>query len=182
MKHRIWRKTAYQSTSLLAVVVLILILFVSVAYFFSIPDPASPPRQTELLAELDANRALWDENRPLAYRYVVDRNCFCEPLYTKPYVATEQLGHRRATYPIDEQPLSADLAATPQSPNWIDDFFGVIEEAIFDSGLVEVSYDARFGFPNKIIISYPTPDSGRQIYVRDFEVVEYKKRLSGGET
>ncbi len=173
MKHRSWRKSVYQSTSHFAVVLLLLILFISAAYFFFVPESSVPTEQDELMAELGANKELWEENRPSAFRYVVDRNCYCGPRYTKPYIATEQLGHRSAAYPSYDPLQSADLAAAPLDPDWIDDLFGVIADAILDSGLVEAAYDTRFGFPNKIIISYPVPDGGQQIYVRDFEVITY---------
>ena len=173
MKHRSWRKSVYQATSHFAVVLLLLILFISAAYFFFVPESSELTEQDAQMAELGVNRELWEENRPSEFRYVVDRNCYCGPRYTNPYIATEQLDRRSAAYPSYDPLQSADLTAEPLDPDWIDDLFGVVEAAIIDSGLVEAAYDTRFGFPSKIVISYPVPDGGKQIYVRDFEVITY---------
>ena len=49
MKHRSWRNTGFQPTSLIAGVLLLLIVFVSVGYFFFLAEPRlSAEQQAEL--------------------------------------------------------------------------------------------------------------------------------------
>ena len=68
----------YQLTTFLALVLLLLILFISAAYFFYIPAPGEAAGKRDLLAELNDQRSAWSARRPAAYRDVVDRECYCE--------------------------------------------------------------------------------------------------------
>lgn len=173
MKHRSLKKGIYQPATHLAAVLFLLIIFVSVAYFYFVPGETSNSEQEDLLAELQTNRQRWEENRPPSYQYVVERGCFCAPPFTKPYVATEQRGDRSAAYPFYDPSEPGDSGPTPESPHWIDDIFEITEAALNDGAEVGVSYNARFGFPASVSISRPVPDGGQQFEVRDFEVLEY---------
>ncbi len=156
MKHRDWRKSRYQSTSLVAIALLVLIIFVSVGYFFSIPEPGPSAQQQLLYMELQANRKAWEEKRPPAYRFVVQRRCDCPLEDMRPFVVNE------------------DLDAIPPGESWIDDLFIAIEAALGNSAQVTVSYDPRFNYPTSNRISYPdAPGEWRQTIIRDFEVVRY---------
>jgi hypothetical protein len=83
------RQGVYQSTTLIAGVFLLLILFISVGYFFLIPPPDEPPQVSTLVSELQENQRAWEDSRPLSYRYVVERSCYCSREYVTPYIATE---------------------------------------------------------------------------------------------
>lgn len=175
MSRRKWRKGVYHTTTHLAVVLLLLILFVSAAYFFVIPEPQDAPQQTRVLNELQAYREIWESRRPLSFRYVVDRTCFCLQEHIEPYVATEQRGYRSAEYPSQIRTRSGNFLTTPPQPVWIDDLFGFIEKAVLEDDKVEVGYDARFGYPRLIDISrgHKARDANDRYEVRDFEVLEY---------
>ena len=69
----------YQLTTFLALVLLLLILFISAAYFFMIPAPEGAAEQGDLLAEVAAKRSTWESAQPASFRYVVDRDCYCDP-------------------------------------------------------------------------------------------------------
>lgn len=172
MKHRTSQKSVYQFSAHLAVALLMLIIFVSVAYFFFVPANGLSPDQERLLANLQAQKKLWDDKRPLSFRYVVDRNCVCTDKITTPYIATETPGHKSATYRIVGQPESGDLATSPPDALWIDDLFGIIEDEIIENGTVNASYDWRFGFPHTISSgSLGSADGSFTYYVRDFEAM-----------
>lgn len=148
MKHRSERKSDYQPTSLIAGALLLLILFICVAYFFFLYQPGLSPAQEAALSELHERRTEWEDERPLAFRYEVERRCECPLEYTEPFTVVEYL---------DESDNRA----------WIDGFFASIEASMLAGDLVSVSYDARFGYPNDFTIA------NEDTFVRDFEVLRY---------
>ena len=166
----------YQITTFLAVVLLLLILFVSAAYFFVIPSPDKSSGQGTILAELEAMRVTWNSERPASYRYVVDRDCYCDPAYVEPYVATEEDGGKSATFIIEIESATGEFISTPPGPVWIDDLFDLVEQSVRDDRQVDVRYDKELGFPVSIVVrpDPAPPDSGYRVEVRDFETLEYR--------
>lgn len=148
MKHRSWRKTGFQPTSLIAAVLLLMVVFVSVAYFFFLAEPRLSVDQEAMLADLHMRRGQWEEKRPPAFRYVVERDCECPLDYTEAFTVIEYL---------DE----------PDNQSWIDDSFDVLSAAIDSGEDASVRYDPRYSYPN----DYSVADE--QTYVRDFEVLRY---------
>lgn len=126
----------------------LLVIFVSVAYFFYLAEPGLSVEREVMLAELRERRAEWEEKRPPAFRYVVQRDCDCAPEYLEPFTVVESL-------------------AAPDSQALIDGFFNQLEVAIQTAEDVAVRYDPRFRYPNDFRID------GEQTYVRDFEVLQY---------
>ena len=144
MKHRSGRTTGFQSTSLITGALLLLILFVSVGYFFFLHQPGLSPDQQSALAELHERRAEWEDERPPAFRYEVDRPAD----YVKPFTVVEDLDR-------------------PENRAWLDEFFALIEKTMLAGEPVSVSYDARFGYPSDFTIA------NEDTIVRDFEVIRY---------
>jgi hypothetical protein len=166
----------YQLTTFLALVLLLLILFISAAYFFFIPAPDTATGQQDLLAELAEQRSTWSARRPAAFRYVVDRDCYCERTYVEPYVATEEPGGKLAAFTIEIETASGEFIAVPPDPVWMDDLFDLVEQSVREEKHVEVAYDKEFGFPSSVLV-HPVPrapDSVFRIEVRDFETLEYR--------
>lgn len=157
MKHRISRKTAYQSTALVAVVLIVVIIFIAAPYFTTVPVAEFSDEQEFLLDELYAKKQRWEENRPASFRYVVERKCACPAEHMQPFSVVE------------------DLDAKNIRVSWIDDFFVAIEEAILDSAQVAVTYDALYSFPVVISLSYPDgpEDSWQEVFIRDFDILRY---------
>ena len=137
MKHRNWRKTAYQSTALVAVVLVVVIIFIAAPYFTTVPVAEFSDEQEILLDELYAKKQRWEKSRPASFRYVVERKCVCPAEHMKPF------------------PVVEDRDARNIRVSWIDDFFIDIEKAILNSAQVLVTYDALYSFPVAISISYP---------------------------
>jgi hypothetical protein len=166
----------YQLTTFLALVLLLLILFISAAYFFMIPTPEKPSGQGDLLAELATRRSTWEAQRPASYRYVVDRDCYCDQAYTEPYVATQDGDNRSAAFTVEIESASGEFIATPPGAVWIDDLFDLIEQSVRDEKKVDVEYDRNLGYPTSIVV-HPAPappDSIFRVEVRDFETLEYR--------
>lgn len=166
----------YQLTTFLALVLLLLILFISAAYFFMIPAPEKTPGHKGLLVELATNRSTWESGRPASFRYVVDRDCYCDPTYIEPYVASEERGNQSAAFVIEVESSTGEFVSTPPEPVWIEDLFDLIEQSVRDDNSVDVEYDKEFGFPISIVV-HPDPappDSGYRVEVRDFEITDYR--------
>ena len=166
----------YQITTFLAVVLLLLILFVSAAYFFVIPGEDGSGRDGDRLAEVAANRLAWESMRPASFRYVVDRDCYCDPAYLEPYIATEEHGTRSANFNIEIESASGEFLSSPPDPLWIENLFELIEQAVGDEKVVDVEYDRELGFPVSIVVrpDPAPPDSVYRVEVRDFETLEYR--------
>jgi len=149
MKHRAPRKPGFQPTSLIAGVLLLLVVFVSVAYFFFLASSGLSPEQENVLTHLNDRRDEWRARRPPAFRYEIERECECPLDYIEPFTVIE--------YRDD-----------PENQAWIDDYFERIEEAIRGGSNVTVRHDPRFSYPNDFRIA------DEQTYIRDFEVLEYE--------
>ncbi len=166
----------YQITTFLAVVLLLLILFVSAAYFFVVPTPDKVREQEDALGALAENRAAWESSQPASFRYVVDRDCNCDPEYVEPYIATERGSTRAAIFNIEVESASGEFLSSPPDPIWIGGLFDLVEQSLRDDKLVEVQYDKDLGFPVSIVVRavHASPDSVYRVDVRDFETLLYR--------
>lgn len=166
----------YQITTFLAVVLLLLILFVSAAYFFVVPTPDKVRAQEDALGVLAENRAAWESSQPASFRYVVDRDCNCEPAYVEPYIATEHGGSRAAIFNVEVESASGEFLSSPPDPIWIGDIFDLVERSLRDDKVVEVQYDQDLGFPESLVV-HPVQSSPGSVYridIRDFETLVYR--------
>ena len=168
------QRGVYHSTTLIAVVLLLLILFVSVGYFFLIPIQENATEPTASITELEQNRNNWARESPLSFRYVVQRTCYCSREYVTPFVVTDRQGLRSAAFLTSVESGSGEFLDAPSDPIWISDIFDLTANAIEsnDGAVIEVSYDRRFGYPKIVIISGRQPDSNMRFEIRDFEVIE----------
>lgn len=148
----------------MAVILLVLILFVSVGYFFFLAKPDEQARRLELVAEFEASAALWARERPARFRYSVDRTCDCPAEDGTPYAVRDVDGQRSAAFAIPIESSSGNMISVPPRPVWIDDIFGIIERALRSGVMVDVRYDQALGYPRSASIR---PDE--QYEIRDFE-------------
>ena len=123
-------ETKYQVTSLIAVVLLLLIVFVSVGYFFFLARPDQFAAQNELSRAFADATALWQERRPAAYRYVVDRQCNCPPEVDRAYVVTVDRDGRRAAFSIPVESSAGLLLDRPENPVWLETVVDDIARAL----------------------------------------------------
>ena len=175
MQKRPWRKGVYQSTTHVAVAFLLLILFVFVGYFFMIPQPDESQVNTALHKEMIEQHARWEHNRPLSFRYVVRRSCFCETEAVTPYVATEERGYRTAKFNLEVESSPGEFLNSPPNPVWIDNIYSKLADAFASElkPLIEASYDERLGYPVSVKINYPAPDAYVRYEIQDFEIIEH---------
>ena len=154
----------YQVTSHVAVILIVLILFVSVGYFFFLARPDEQALRLELMAEFEANSALWDSERPARFSYSVDRTCDCPTEDGRPYEVRVIDGRREARFAIPVEASTGISISAPPRPLWIADIFGIIERALRSGAIIEVRYDQALGYPRSVIIG---PED--QYEIRDFE-------------
>jgi hypothetical protein len=175
MQKRPWRKNVYQSTTYVAVALFLLILFVSVGYFFLIPQPDESQENTALHEEMNERQAHWELNRPLSFRYILRRSCFCQIGATTPYVATEERGYRTAKFNVEVESSPGEFLNSPPNPVWIDNIYSELADAFASElkPLIEASYDERLGYPVSVKINYPAPDAYVRYEIQDFEIIEH---------
>ena len=162
----------YQVTSHIAVILMVLILFVSVGYFFYLARPDEEAQRLQLAAELEDARILWRVRKPAAYQYVVDRVCECPAEDAAPYTVYVSGNNRRAEFAIPVELTSGEQVMTPPRPVWINDLFELAERAIRSNVEVTVRYNSGFGYPRQLEIG----DDGYEI--RDFEVVDSARDIN----
>lgn len=170
------RQGSFQSTTLIAGVVLLLILFVSVGYFFQISGIAEDDSASKKLVELRSHADIWQNNSPRSFRYVVERLCTCSVVVTAPYIATEERGNRSATFNVAVESGDGEFLDSPPEPVWVTDIFDKIEAAIELHGetTVDVSYDDTYGYPTRVDIRHLRPETNMNYLIRDFEVLEHR--------
>ena len=176
MSQRGRKKGIYQFTTHVAVVVIVLIMFVSAAYIFYLPVPDASDARGQTLAELEQNRDTWHRRRPLSYRYVVDRNCSCARPVIEPYIATEQQGDRSAVFRMAVESEAGGYLTAPPDPIWIDELFALLEMSLLSDDKVRIAYDPAYGFPTFVEIagSDSAADVGDRYEILDFTVLEYR--------
>lgn len=175
MQHRPHKKTRFQATALIAVVFLLLILFISVGYFFTVSERPRNGEQEQVLAALRSNNELWQVNRPASYRYIVERDCVCPAEFTRPYVVTVDQGIRTASYVLTPDEDVRGPSKDPPEAVWLDDLFVIAARSATGPDRVDVIFDPRFGFPTSVKINGTNTAIGRyEAYsIRDFEVIVY---------
>lgn len=159
----------YQVTSHIAVILFLLILFVSVSYFFFLAKPDEQASRLEMLDEFETAQALWQSRQPESFRYVVDRICNCPDEDGRAYLVIQHDGQRSAQFPIPVESRTGILITIPPAPVWIEDIFEIVERALRSNTAIEVRYEPAFGYPETVVLG---PDE--QYEVRDFEVGELR--------
>lgn len=173
MSQKVRRKEIFYTTTHLAVVILLLIVFISVGYFFFLTEPTASANKEKQLAELQQSHSVWGNRKPLSFRYVVHRQCFCQDEYIEPYIATEERGYRTAEFPIQIESRSGEMLDIPPEPIWIDDLFTLARQSIADDVHVDISFDPHYGYPILLHVQPNYVDSDTRYEIRDFEVLEY---------
>ena len=168
MQHRPWKKPKFQPTVLIAVVVMLLILFSLVGYFFMLPELERAQRAEQVLADVNQQQQRWQSTKPLSYRYVVERECFCPGIDKSPRTVTVSRGSLS----------DASIADVIR----IDDLFRIAADAAATSGFVEVTFDSRFGYPTRVTIDDLAGGraSVEEYRIRDFEVTDYGRPGDSG--
>lgn len=162
------------STTLIAAVALLLILFVASTSLFFLPEEEQiSPGMQALSQQNEAMHSEWLAKRPDEFRYVVERGCFCAAAYMRPYAVS----HEQGKDDIAWFRASGDdtYPPAPPEPVSIDDLFELIATAAGAASSLEVSYNSRFAYPTRVVIDWSADvaDDEQRFDVRDFEVLRY---------
>jgi hypothetical protein len=168
-------KPAFQTATLFAGVVLLLIVFVSAGYFFTIPaQPSAPDISDERRLLLEKSIAKWAKLSKTDLSYVVERDCYCAPDYREPYLVTVRGQDITFSY-VRAAADSARRAAQPPEPLTVEDLFGLVDRAIDSAESVSVLYNAEFGYPETLTIDWSTriADEDQRFIVRDVRATHH---------
>jgi len=167
------------ATTLIAVALLLLILFVSVGSLTLMPEAEEPLQDPDLVNELLQKLRAWEKTRPLSFRYVVQRTCDCPKEDLAAFVATEERGRKMSAFAVSVESDSGEFLSEPPNPVWIGDIFDELINAVEEDSrpLIEVSYDNRYHFPIAVNIQYTSAAVNVLYEIRDFEVLEHRLPL-----
>ena len=165
MKTRQRKKQAFQTPTLLAGALLLLIIFVSAGYIVAThptEDLASSPEREAF----ERAKRKWQRREPAAYSYAVDRDCYCSAEYRETYVVTVFDGATGFA-------LKQDTGRRPPDPLSIGGIFELLDTALHDADTVSVTYDTDFGFPDNLRIDWRsgTADDEQAFYIRELRAL-----------
>lgn len=174
MKARKKPQPRFQSATLIAGALLLLIIFVAGGYILTTQPLLVETATTPEFEAFDRARNMWERRKPDAVRYTVDRDCFCAPDYREPYVVVDRGGQREFAY---AQFVQHGGSTEPPEPLTIDDLFVLLEQAHAEADSVTVSYDPDFGFPDNLRIDWSEQmaDEEQGFYVRDLRPLSEEK-------
>ncbi len=166
MKARRSLKPKFQTATLIAGVILLLIIFAAGGYILATQPVAVEAAATPEQEAFDRARNMWERRKPSSVRYTVDRDCFCLPAYREPYVVIDRDGEQSFAY---AQFVQHNGSSEPPEPKTIEDLFVLLEKALWDADTVTVSYDPDYGFPDNLRIDWreQMADEEQGFYVRD---------------
>ena len=172
------RKPVYgfHITTPIAAVVLLMIVFVSLGYFFLETISGLPQDNGHVSQQLEANLAIWRGRRPASFRYVVDRDCDCPRETRQPYVVTEVGQERQASFPVPVESDDGKQLQGPTDPIWIDDTFTLIATAEAQNQAVTARFHPELAVPVEIIIrqNAESVDTIATYEIRDIEILDYR--------
>ncbi len=127
----------------------------------------SSNNESELQAELNTAKAMWNQQDINDYQITTQRSCLC---IVKGDVVNivEQGQMSSAFYAGNGRNLTTEELAEQKT---IDEFFAVIQQAIdVEASSLVVSYHATFGYPTQISIDYDQLVADDEIYYQLFDL------------
>lgn len=123
--------------------------------------------------KLNEARTLWNGKDVDSYSYVLELQCFCAPASElRPVVVTVQNGVVQSVLYDSENPAQRTPApASVFGPyDTVEELFAFVEDAIErDADLLQVGYDAEYGFPNVVNVDYQSGGSEQKLlFVTEF--------------
>ena len=125
-------------------------------------------------SELGKNRDKWDSAGVTHYRFELTISCFCPFMDIMPVVAEVKDGQIVSLTDVNGQPLSENFRDTFERAATVEGLFAVAEDSLSNADQVEVTYDAKYGFPASIVVDQIklAIDDEIAYYVGAFKVLE----------
>ena len=132
-------------------------------------------RRPAEIRDLEKNRALWLEKRIRSYRFTVSSSSAAWGIRTKPTVVTiRDKQVVSAEYDTAEDSWSPTIIADIQTYDTIPKLFAIVEQMLSEPlTIVDIQYDAQYGFPSNISSdAWGATDAQSSIVISSFEVLE----------
>jgi hypothetical protein len=113
-------------------------------------------------------RTLWDRKDVASYSYLLELQCFCAPAsQLEPVVVTVRNG---AVTSVKYEDGTSAPGAVFGAYDTVEELFDMIEDAIDrDADMLQVGYDAVYGFPNVINVDYESGGTEQKLlFVTEF--------------
>ncbi|MFW6198989.1 MAG: DUF6174 domain-containing protein [Gemmatimonadota bacterium] len=149
------------------------LLFLSVAFLVPLGcDVVTPRPETDLRAEIEGQRAAWEERGFRDYSFILRRSCFCPPLALGPArVHVEQGTVVRVADPESGEEFPAD--------HWhlfpaIEGVFSILLDAVDrDADEVDLEWHEDLAYPRSAFVDYSRSTADEEI---GFEVSAVEAR------
>jgi hypothetical protein len=118
--------------------------------------------------ELAANRALWQDAAPDAYRYGYNKYCECHAEMPPETVVEVRDGAVAGVHHVHPD-SSREVPARAGSLDYywtVDDLFALLESAFARNAVVRVRYDSALGYPVQLYVDYDRDLVGDELDVR----------------
>ena len=119
---------------------------------------------------LDRNWDRFESSAPPSYSYTVRINCECSSDVTRPVVVWVDRGFVEYLY-YEDDGRSVPFSIADSFPS-VEELFDAIQDAIDqDADLIDVEYDATYGYPTSVYIDYDrrVVDEELSLTARDLE-------------
>jgi len=125
-------------------------------------------------SELGKNRDKWSAMGVSHYRFELTISCFCPFMDVIPVTVEVKDGKIVSMTDVNGQPLRAEFRETFDEAATVEGLFAIAEENLSNADQVEVTYDAKYGFPVSIIVDRikMAVDDEISYYVGAFKVLE----------
>lgn len=106
----------------------------------------------------------WQKTNASHYIYTLQRSCFCPPEFRKPMRIRVNNNDIKLVLLVPENTEKPKNFAGAKT---VDGLFTLIEQAMQrKAASIEVSYDARFGYPTSIAIDYDKRMADEEVYYK----------------
>jgi hypothetical protein len=125
-------------------------------------------------SELGKNREKWDSMGVAHYRFELTISCFCPFMDVMPVTVEVKDGQIVSLTDVNGQPLSEEFRASFEKAATVEGLFAVAEENLSNADQVDVTYDAKYGFPASIVVDRikMAVDDEIAYYVGAFKVLQ----------
>jgi hypothetical protein len=118
--------------------------------------------------KLNESRARWNSKNVDSYSYVLELECFCAPASElEPILVTVQDGAVVSLQYWDENPAQRTPAPASIFGEYdtVEELFDFVADAIDrNADVLQVGYDAEYGFPNVVNVDYTAGGSEQKLF------------------
>jgi hypothetical protein len=103
-------------------------------------------------SDLAKNREKWNAANVSHYRFELTIGCFCPFMDVMPVTVEVKDGQVISLTDVNGRPLADNFRDTFEKAATVEGLFAVAEENLSNADQVEVTYDAKYGFPVSIVV------------------------------